>query len=311
MPRERTVIRDAIFLVFLCSFFTGVIFSQNNFFTPSDSLNKKRLIGVTSGITLAYAGSMIGLGQLWYGGQPKSNFSFYNDNRDWLQMDKLGHTYTAYWIQNRVDAMLRWSGMKKKNALIISGVYSFVFQGTFEIMDGFSPNYGFSYGDVIANTGGIVLYTTQELLFEKQVLTPKFSFFPSKYAAYRPGVLGSNFAEQLLKDYNAQTYWLNLNLSDITPSSWKIPEWICLSFGYSIGEKLKGDQEYYVIQEGSDTKTFSSYRRYLFSLDVDLSRIPVKKPWLKTVLSTLNTLKMPFPTLELSNRGTKGYWVYY
>jgi len=285
--------------------------AQTSFFQPSDSLNKSRVIGVSSSVSLAYAGSMIGLAQLWYKDQPKSSFQFFNDNAHWLQMDKLGHTYSAYWIQNRVNSLFRWSGMNQKSSLIISGAYSFVFQGTFEVLDGFAADYGFSYGDLIANGAGIALFTTQEILFKKQILTPKFSFWPSGYAQYRPQLLGSNFPEQVLKDYNAQTYWLSVNLSDITPKNWKIPQWICLSFGYSISEKLKSDQEFYLIQSGSETKTFEAYRRYLLSLDIDLSRIPVKKPWLKTILSNFNTLKIPFPTIEFSARGTKGYWMYY
>lgn len=297
----------------------GLIFSmllsdiqgQESFFQPADSINKSRVIGVSSGVSLAYAGSMIGLAQLWYKDQPKSGFHFFNDNSHWLQMDKLGHTYSAYWIQNRVNALFRWSGMNRQSSLIISGAYSFVFQGTFEMLDGFATDYGFSYGDLIANGSGIVLFTAQEMLFKKQILTPKFSFWPSGYAQYRPELLGSNFAEQILKDYNAQTYWLSLNLSDITPENWKIPEWICLSFGYSISEKLKSDQEYYIIQNGNETHSFAAYRRYLFSLDIDLSRLPVKKPWLKTLLSNFNSLKIPFPAIEFSSRGTKGYWLYY
>ena len=228
----------------------------------------------------------------------------FNDNAHWLQMDKLGHTYSAYWIQNRVNSLFRWSGMNRKSSLIISGAYGFVFQGTFEVLDGFAADYGFSYGDLIANGAGITLFTTQEILFKKQIVTPKFSFWPSEYAQYRPQLLGSNFPEQVLKDYNAQTYWLSVNLSDITPKNWRIPSWICLSFGYSISEKLKSDQEYYIIQSGSETKTFEAYRRYLLSLDIDLSRIPIKKPWLKAVAKQFNYIKVPFPTIILMNGKT-------
>ena len=290
---------------------SNITLSQQRFFESADSLHTKRLIGSSVALTTVYAGSMIGLAQLWYKDQPKSSFQFFNDNAHWLQMDKMGHAYSAYWIQNRSDALLRWSGLNKNASLVASGVYSFVFQGTFEVLDGFAADYGFSYGDVIANASGVVLYTGQQLLFEKQIATPKFSYWPSEYAAYRPAVLGSNFSEQLLKDYNAQTYWLSINVSDVTPAKWKIPKWICVSVGYSISEKLKSDQSHYVIQDNQETISFNAYRRYLLSLDVDLSRIPVKKPWLKALLSNFNALKIPFPTIEFSQRGTRGYWLYY
>jgi hypothetical protein len=254
---------------------------------------------------------MIGLNQLWYANNPKSSFQFFNDNAHWLQMDKMGHGYAAFWLQHRSYAFYRWSGMKKRTSLWLSGACSFLFLSTFEIMDGFSAAYGFSHGDVLANSSGILLFSLQEGFFGKQVVTPKFSFWPSGYAKYRPALLGSTFSEQLLKDYNGQTYWLSMNLGDITPKKWKVPDWICLSFGYSISEKLKSDQEYYAIQYEGSSYTFNAYGRYLLSLDVDLSRIPVKKPWLKTLFSTFNTLKMPFPAVEFSSRGTRGHWFYF
>lgn len=290
----------------------ALIWSQEktSFFTSSDSLNKARVIGVSTGVGAVYAGSMIGLSQVWYKDQAKTNFTFFNDNHHWLQMDKLGHTYTAYWIQNRVHALYRWSGVSRGNSLLISGLYSFAFQGTFELMDGFSEGYGFSYGDVLANTGGILLFTSQELLFKKQILVPKFSFYPSPYAKYRPEVLGSGI-EQLLKDYNAQTYWLSVSLGDITPKNWKVPDWLCLSVGYSVREKLKSDVEYYAVQQGTEIKSFSAYREVFLSLDINLSKIPVKKPWLKALLSNFNVLKIPFPAIGFSSRGTRGYWLYY
>jgi hypothetical protein len=47
---------------------------------------------------------------------------------------------------------------------------------------------------------------------EGKRITPKFSFHTTQYAQYRPNVLGSSLAEQILKDYNGQTYWLSVNL---------------------------------------------------------------------------------------------------
>jgi hypothetical protein len=59
---------------------------------------------------------------------------------------------------------------------------------------------------------GTALFVSQELLWKEQRITPKFSFHTTQYAQYRPNVLGSSLAEQMLKDYNGQTYWLSVNL---------------------------------------------------------------------------------------------------
>ncbi len=65
--------------------------------------------------------------------------------------------------------------------------------------------------------------------------------------------------------------------------------WLCLSFGYSVDQKLLGDENLYL--------DFKASRQFLFSLDVDLTRLPIKNPTLKKVLSHLNMIKIPFPAL--------------
>jgi hypothetical protein len=57
---------------------------------------KKRLHLVTSLQGLGYGASMVGLNKIWYAGYPKSSFHYYNDAGEWLDMDKVGHVYTAY-----------------------------------------------------------------------------------------------------------------------------------------------------------------------------------------------------------------------
>ena len=42
---------------------------------------------------------------------------------------------------------------------------------------------------------------------KNNVLHPKFSFHQTKFASQRPETLGASLNEQILKDYNGQTYW--------------------------------------------------------------------------------------------------------
>jgi hypothetical protein len=140
----------------------------------------------------------------------------------------------------------------------------------------------------------------------------KFSYSHSPYAKFRPQILGSTTPERILKDYNGQTYWFNFNIGEITPNSWRIPDWLCLSLGYSISEKLKSDTESYTISYNNQFVPFNAYRRYFISFDIDLTKIPVKKPWLKSLLSNVNMIKIPFPTLEFNQKnGAKFYGLYF
>jgi hypothetical protein len=299
----------SITLIFALTIFTNSC--AQSFFEPADSLNKKRVLASHLTLGLGYSTSMIGLAQVWYKNQESQGFQFFDDSKDWLQMDKIGHTYTAYWMQNRAFALYQWSGMEQSKALLYSSLFSVLFMSTFEIMDGFSPNYGFSWADVGANSLGIGLFSAQQHFFGKQHVTMKFSYSHSSYAQYRPELLGNTAPERLLKDYNGQTYWFSLSLASVTPESWRIPDWLCLSFGYSISEKLKSDTEFYTVNFNNAFLEFNAYRRYFLSFDIDLSKIPVKKPWLKMLLGNFNFLKIPLPTIEFSNRNAPRFYVVY
>ena len=296
------MLRVTCILLFILSSFLS---NGQRVFEKSDTLNNKRFIGITTSITTIWAGSMIGLSQVWYKDIPKSKFHFFNDNNEWLQMDKAGHFYTAYKINQLTTNMHLWAGIKKKNSLIIGTGISIGYQTTFEILDAYSKDWGFSWGDVASNTLGSLSYLGQELVWDEERIIPKFSSFPTSYSSIRPTVLGSNFAESFLKDYNGQTYWLSFSPGTFFKNS-KIPKWACLSFGYSIDEKLVGDQPIYT--DNLTGITYQEKREFLFSLDIDFSRLPIKKPWLRAIVKQFNYLKIPFPSLIVRGYQLTGSW---
>jgi len=287
------------------------VFSQNSFdncFKPSDSVNKKRQNAVFISEAALVSGALIGLNQLWYADYPKSNFHFINDNSEWLQLDKVGHLYSSYHIGRFGAEALNWSGASKKNQLIYGASLGFVFLTAVEVMDGFSEEWGASMGDVLANASGTALYVSQELIWKEQRIIPKFSFHTTQYANYRPDLLGSTMQEQILKDYNGQTYWFSVNLHSFSKKS-KIPSWLNLAFGYG----AEG-----MIGENDDKNTIifpikpEKYRQFYLSLDVDLTKISTKSHFLKTVFSVLNTVKIPAPTVEYSpHRGFQFHALYF
>ena len=48
---------------------------------------------------------------------------------------------------------------------------------------------------------------------------------------------------------------------------------------------------------------YERYREFYLSLDVDLKRIPTRRRFLRSVLSVLNFIKIPAPTLEWNTAG--------
>lgn len=270
---------------------------------PSDTLNtKRRNLVITSEAVLTSA-ALVGLNQLWYADYEKSSFHFKNDNADWLQMDKAGHIYSSYHLGRMSAEMLAWGGVSKKNQLIYGAGYGFVFLTAVEVFDGYSAEWGFSWGDVAANAGGTALYVSQELLWDEQRIIPKFSFHTTKYANQRPELLGESLSEQILKDYNGQTYWLSANIHSFAKTS-KIPKWLNLAVGYGAEGMLSS-------QKNNLLPNDDRFRQFYLSFDIDLSKIETNSHFLKTVFSLFNTIKIPAPTFEINSLGKSKFHVFY
>jgi uncharacterized protein YfiM (DUF2279 family) len=301
----------ASFNIILFFVFPGFIFSQNsfeNFLKPSDTLNKKRLNTVIISETVIGTTALIGLNQLWYVDYPRSDFHFTNDNGEWLQMDKLGHVFSSYHLGSFGADALKWSGASKKSQLIYGSTLGLVFLTAVEVLDGYSANWGASMGDVAANVAGAVLYVSQELLWKEQRIIPKFSFHTTPYASARPEVLGSTIPEQILKDYNGQTYWLSANIRSFTKSS-KIPKWLNFAFGYGAEGMITAEDAFINTIFLPESER---YRQFYLSLDVDLTKIETKSHFVKTILTVFNTIKIPAPTFEIRSNGeTKLHFIYF
>ena len=189
------------------------LFSQNSsIYEKSDTLNIKRrnAIIISEGILLS--GALISLNELWYRKYPQRNFHLKNDYNQWKQMDKVGHFMTSYYGGKLGMDALNWAGVSKKNQLIYGAGIGFVFLSAVEILDGFSEEWGASTSDVIANAAGTGFLIGQELLWKEQRISVKYSFHQTNYAKQRPAILGENYFQQTLKDYNGQTYWLSANI---------------------------------------------------------------------------------------------------
>ena len=298
---------NILLTILLCA--SGAVAQDTDaFLTPSDSLNtKRRNVVIASEAVLATA-AYIGLNEIWYADYPKSDFHFINDNAEWLQMDKAGHVFAGYQLSRVGAELLEWSGVKERDRLIYGAGAGFVFLSAIEIFDGHSQKWGASWGDIGANAAGTALYVSQELLWNEQRIIPKFSFHTTPYADFRPDALGNTLNEQILKDYNGQTYWLSVNPASFFSES-QIPPWLNVAVGYG-GEGMITGQDRLV--NTVFLPESSRFRQFYISLDVDLARIKTNSPVLKTLFSVLNTIKIPAPTFEITNKGTtKFYPVYF
>ncbi len=274
---------------------------------PSDTLNtSRRNFVVISEASLATL-SLIGLNELWYSDFERTKFRTINDFDEWLQLDKVGHVYSGYHLGRLGSESLRWSGASQKDQLIYGAVLGLGFLTAVEILDGFSEEWGFSWSDIGANVIGTGLYVGQDLLWEEQRMTLKFSFNRTQLAPQRQDKLGENFLQEVFKDYNGQTYWLSFNLKSFFPES-KLPNWLNLALGYGGYGMLTGVSEL----EGDSYGPQDRFRQYYLSLDVDLTRIKTKSHFLRTLFSLINVLKIPSPAIEFTSQNKLNlYWLHY
>ncbi|MCF6130791.1 DUF2279 domain-containing protein [Flavobacterium wongokense] len=282
--------------------------SIESFLKPSDTLNKKRLKTLVISEAAIGSAALIGLNQVWYADYPRSDFHFINDNGEWLQMDKAGHVFSTYHLGSFGANALKWSGAGRKSQLIYGATLGLAFMTAVEVFDGYSSNWGASLGDVAANITGTALYVSQELLWKEQRIVPKFSFHTTPYASTRPNVLGSSLSEQILKDYNGQTYWLSANIHSFGKSS-TIPKWLNVAVGYGAEGMITGNDELVNTVFLPESKRF---RQFYLSLDVDLTKIETKSRFVNTLLTIFNTIKIPAPTFEFKGSGeTKFHLLYF
>lgn len=298
-------------LLITCLFITTILLAQrpSGFWQPSDTLNKKRRNTVYLTEAVLGGTSLIGLHQLWYSNYDTSSFHFVNDSNNWLQMDKMGHVFSAYALGKTGMDLLAWSGETKKNQLLYGATLGFGYLAVIEVFDGFSANWGFSATDLLANAAGTGFLIGQELLWQEQRIWLKYSFHQTKYAQYRPDVLGESLLEQALKDYNGQTYWLSANLWSFNKES-NFPKWLNIAFGYGATGMLYGDN---LALENTLPPTVSHrpVRNFYLSLDVDLSKIKTKSGFLNTLFNTLNYIKIPAPTLKVNAKGNTAFHLVY
>lgn len=296
-------------LLLLMFSFTLTAQNGKSFWQKSDTLNVKRRNAVYISEAAAATATLIGMNQLWYANYERSGFHTVNDNGEWLQMDKVGHVISSYYTGKIGMDLLAWAGESKKNQLIYGATLGFGFLSAVEILDGFSEEWGFSTGDIIANASGTGLLIGQELLWDEQRILLKYSFHTTDYAEKRPEILGDNILEQSLKDYNGQTYWLSANLWSFNKKS-KIPKWFNIALGYGAEGMISGYED--IILNNTLIPGQERFRQFYVSLDVDLTKIKTRSKLLKTVFSTINFIKIPAPTFEINSKGqSKFHFLYF
>ena len=113
-------------------------------------------------------------------------------------------------------------------------------------------------------------------------------------------MLGNGILEEILKDYNGQTFWYSIHFERLP-----LPTWLTLAVGIGAEGMIYGrDSE-------NELMHFSPYRKYFLSVDLNLSHLKTSSKILNSALYVLNIIKIPAPTLEFSGHGIKFHPIYF
>jgi uncharacterized protein YfiM (DUF2279 family) len=280
---------------------------------------KKKLVLVTAGNIVCYGGSLIILNSAWYKNYPHTSFHAFNDGREWLQVDKTGHGWTAYNTGRASAAVWKWAGLSPHQSAIIGGLSGATYLTAIEFLDAHSSKWGWSWSDMFANVAGSGFFTGQQLLWDEQRIQVKFSFHHKNYGEpvltkRADDLFGKTWYERMLKDYNAQTYWLSANLSSFFRSR-KIPGWLNVAVGYGADGMFGGFENKWTDSDPGfpiNRTDIPRKRQFYIAPDIDFTKIATTKKWLRTVFFCLNAFKMPAPSLMVDSKGTfKAYILYF
>ena len=267
----------------------------------------------------AYVSGSAWLYTSWYQDYPMSGFRFFDDSREWMGMDKAGHVFSAYMQGAICYRGAKWTGLSERKSILVGAISGGLFQTTIEVMDGFSEQWGFSVADLGANLLGTGLWTAQQLHWGEQRIQVKFSggFEDHSSLPIGPGstltydqradeLYGASSVERYLKDYNSQTYWLSVNVASWLSDDTRWPEWLNLALGYGADNMYGGFNNLWTDDDGVSYDISESHPRtaqFYLSPDIDLSKLPIRKHWLKGILHITNVFKVPAPAIEVNTRG--------
>ena len=274
--------------------------------------SKKRVRTVVVANVGGYGAIMYGLNAAWYKDYPKGKFRVFKDGKEWLQMDKIGHALSAYAESKASTEVWRWTGISRNKRILLGGLSGATYQTIIEILDGYSTEWGWSWGDFGANFVGSGIFTAQEIAWDEQRIQFKFSFHRKSYNQQQLNkrsneLFGSSEPERFLKDYNGQTYWLSTNVKSFFPKS-KWPAWFSIALGTGAEGMFGGTENIAKDKQGNITfyrPDIKRHRQWYLAPDIDLTKIKTRKRGVKMALNILNTFKFPMPSLEYGNNKFK------
>jgi hypothetical protein len=148
--------------------------------------------------------------------------------------DKLGHYYAAYLMNRGFAGILEWGGFPRTGSIVTATALTTAFLTAVEYKDAYHKNYGWSWGDIVANSSGQGVALALMLLpWLDEAVSTKIMYFPSSdffHAISTEGPLNTP------EDYSGQTYLLSYHLVSLpcvkTKKELSALRYVDISLGY-------------------------------------------------------------------------------
>ena len=233
---------------------------------------------------------------IWYREETTKfhTLDFSRDMQKWQYMDKIGHFTDAYFVSDLTSKMYRWSGMSGNSSVWYGALTGWIWMLQIEMSDGFMAEWGFSWGDLLANTLGAGFFVLQQFNYDLLGgIHPKISWHKSD--AWKEGRYYREI-DALIDDYEGLTFWIAINFHHYVPDKWKedYPKWLAplgIAFGYGA--------------KGIAGNPYGGRNEFFIGMDIDLRKIPFLDDWdlFRFIKSELNFIRLPLPTIRISQSG--------
>ena len=266
---------------------------------PEDTLRTfsiPRFTGVASLTAVSFIAAYALVFEKGWWDEKGSDFSFDDLENDFeyaLNLDKFGHFASGVVLGEFFYEGYYWSGVSEFNSYLYAGISAALTHVGIDVKDGFSPEWGFSVFDVLAGSIGGFYPMAKRYIPAFKYFDMKWSYWINTKAYYDQSETGI-----FTDDYVNQTFWCSFKVHRLLPSGarkyW--PSWLAFAVGLSIDEGV-----YVKGEEGS--------RELYLALDYDLESFKPKARWARTLIKSLNYLKLPAPTVQVYPE-TKFFWLY-
>ena len=287
---SRILLSLILFLIYALN-----TYSKEEIKTTSDSINKCKVLIVSSSIGAALYGSFLYVENSWWSDQ-QMNFHFDNgaDLTYALNVDKLGHFMGGIQAADIFSSSMRWAGMNKRKSLWYGAFFGAGLQLAIEIKDAYAPYWGFSKWDFAIGSLGSFWPASQQYYDNLEAIDFKFSYFKHSDIYWQldreRGKKINKYAWQ--DDYPNQTYWATFDVNHfIETCCW--PRWLNIAVGFGLDDTQYLDNNY--------TKTGGNNEWYI-ALDYDIPKMLKNwnSPTGNKVKKWLNYFHLPAPTIRIS-----------